>query len=82
MRRWLSDLKDLGVSPGQITGDHSKTGANTINRTWNESVAVHLCAWQKKHQEKIVVDDNEDKRTVISAIFTDIRDMMYEHDRN
>ncbi|KAG2216456.1 hypothetical protein INT45_014175 [Circinella minor] len=87
VRKWLMNLKDLGISPTQITVDCSKAEANAISRTWNRSVAIRLCAWhvvrawQKNIKEKVVVGDGEDKRAVINAIFADIRDMMYEEDR-
>ncbi|KAG2214822.1 hypothetical protein INT45_005259 [Circinella minor] len=87
VRKWLMDLKDLGVSPTQITVDCSKAEANAISSTWNRYVAIRLCAWhvvrawQKNIKEKVVVGDGEDKRPVINAIFADIRDMMYEEDR-
>ncbi|KAG2210802.1 hypothetical protein INT45_011374 [Circinella minor] len=87
VRKWLMDLKDLGVSPTQITVDCSKAEANAISRTWNRSVAIRLYAWhvvrawQKNIKEKVIVGDGEDKRAVINAIFADIRDMMYEEDR-
>ena len=87
VRKWLTDLKGLGVSPRQITVDCSKAEANAINRTWAGSVTIRLCAWhvvrawQKNIKEKVVVGDGEDKRAVVNAIFADIRDMMYEEDR-
>ena len=88
VREWLIDMKELGVSPHQITVNYSKAKANAINRTWNRSVAIHLCAQhivhaqQKNITEKIVVGDGKDKREVINAIFIDIHNMIYKEDRN
>ena len=82
VREWLIHIKELGVSPRRITIDYSKAKANAINRTWNGSMAIHLCAWQKNIKEKIVVGNSENKSKVINAIFTDIPDMIYKEDRN